>query len=86
MPLKYHVMLVNGSNYEISVLYTANDKSDCYMFMSEYLKDKITVDGRYSKAFHESESIISVYEYHYIVSKSLKCKLVLVEYNDIQSV
>ena len=78
-------MLITGSNYEITVLYTTSDKSDCHMFMAEYLKDKIITDGRNSKAFHDNENIISIFDYHYFYSKTLRCKLVLVEYNDVKS-
>jgi hypothetical protein len=75
-------MLINGDNYELQVLHTTFDKSECHLFMAEYLKEKIIVDGRSNKAFHENENIISVYDYHYFYSKTLRCKLILVEYTD----
>lgn len=80
--LKYHVLLINGNDLNITILYTTDDKPSCYQFMSEYLKDK-NLDNRNTKAYHESENIICIYDYHYIFSKTLKYKIILIEYRDI---
>lgn len=82
MSIKYHVVLIN-SDYVFNILYTTEDRSECYSFMTDYIKEKVKIDGKSSKAYHEDENTISIYDYHYIMSKSLRCKIVLVEYTDL---
>ena len=82
MTTKYHVMLIN-CDYSVKILFTTNTLSDCHLFISEHIKEKFNVDGKFVKAHHDDETTISIYNYHYIMPKSLKCKLMIVSYPDL---
>lgn len=80
MTLKYHILLIN-SDYEVEILFTTCLQASAHQYMSDYLKSK-DIDGIHQKAYFEDERTIAIYNYHFIFSKTLAFKIILVEYND----
>lgn len=76
---KFHVVIVNN-DCSVQILYTTPHLNDCHLFMAEYISEKMNIDGRFSKAYHDNENTISIYNYHYILPKSLRCKICVIEY------
>lgn len=76
---KYHVLMVN-SDCTATILYTTPQLNECHLFIAEYMNEKLQLDGKFQKAYYETENIISVYNYHYLFPKSLKCKISVIDY------
>ena len=79
--LKYHVMLISD-DYTVNILYTSFSKPDCHHFVNDLVKDKYQVDGSYTKAYFDDDCV-TIYNFHYIMPKTLKCKILIAHYTDI---
>lgn len=70
------------SQYNVEILFSSSIIAECHLYISKYLKEVLKIDNSNSKAFYENDNQVSIFNYHYIMPKSLKSKLIIVPYDD----
>ena len=81
MIYKYNIILLNVIENTVEILHTCSEFKQALEHSQTYLTKTFEL-GPYLKANYDNQSSISIYKYHYLSSKELIYKIVIVKYCD----
>lgn len=65
-----------------SILYVTCNQSDAIDFLTKYINNNFVLNN-YLKAYYDDEKTISIFRYHYIMSKELIFKYQIITFSDV---
>lgn len=79
--LKYIVIKTDPNTLHVEALATFYNNEMATFFLNDYVEKNYILNNS-RKCFHEKNRVVAIYDYFYLFSKQLVCKLQVLEYDD----